>query len=262
MMKNILIIIASLLITSESIACLFASQNRLFPLGKSDEGLCVVETHLTRSLFDEKENVTIEIKPAWSGLSYFNIYDKDYNLVFSEILDTIQIFEEKHFDSIIWRTFDKGMIMARNLENFVEAQPISISFCNYQQDCETTKLYSDTINNEIGIQISEQIKHPIPFLNDSLSILTNLINHFKGNYDSSLSVKILRNNLRINSIRYFEIGDETLIIHHFGVGSQLYSDIAHDEENSISNTFKNINSSVFIEPVLHHGHGFDFYLWK
>jgi hypothetical protein len=94
-MRLILSLFLVVIKTTTSFACLSASQNRLFPLGLVSNGLCVVEMHLERTHYSEKGKNTIEIKPAWSGIGYFKIYDTNYKEVYSEILDTIGLFVEQ-----------------------------------------------------------------------------------------------------------------------------------------------------------------------
>src|SRR5690606_15971750 len=96
-MRQTLIILFLTLTTNSLFACLSASQNRLFPLGQTAKGLCVVETHLYRTEFREKDKEVIEMKPAWGGISYFKIYDKNYKEVYSEIIDTIKLFQQHNY---------------------------------------------------------------------------------------------------------------------------------------------------------------------
>lgn len=83
-MKQTLIILFFTLTTNSLFACLSASQNRLFPLGQTSKGLCVVETHLYRTEF-RKDKEVMEMKPAWGGISYFKIYRHELrrNLLFN-----------------------------------------------------------------------------------------------------------------------------------------------------------------------------------
>ena len=51
-------------------ACLSASQNRIFPLGVSTEGLLVVEFHLFRSESINKNNNKSKLEVVWGGAFY------------------------------------------------------------------------------------------------------------------------------------------------------------------------------------------------
>jgi hypothetical protein len=138
-MKQTLIILILNLTTNSLFACLSASQNRLFPLGQTTKGLCAVETHLYRTEFREDKKGS-EIKTGWGGFSYFKIYDENYKEIYSATLDTIRLFEEHHYDSIVGKTLNKGLALAKTYSDFVAAKPISISFCDYQQTCAKARL--------------------------------------------------------------------------------------------------------------------------
>lgn len=265
-MKQTLIILLFTLTTNSLFACLSASQNRLFLLGQTSKGLCVVETHLYRTEFRENEKEIIEMKPAWGGISYFKIYDKNYKEVYSETIDTIRLFQQQHYDSIIDKTFKKGLRLAEKYPDFVATKPISITFCDYQETCSKAELLFDTINNRISIRLPNKVKYDIKVLFDSTSIASNLLNYYGGFDDAELSAKSFKGNLYINSVRQFQIGNKKLTIVHIGSGQTF--ELAEGgtyppgKEYKPKFPFTDINKSVFEEPVLHHGHGFDFYIWE
>jgi hypothetical protein len=259
-MRQPLILLLLSLTSNSLFACLSASQNRLFPLGQTVKGLCVVETHLYRTEFREK------YKKAWGGISYFKIYDKNYKEIYSSILDTIRLFEQHYYDSIIGKTFKKGFELAKTYPDFVSSKPISITFCDYQKSCSKAELLFDTINNKVSIQLSNMIKYDINILFDSTSIASNLLNYFGGFDDADLSAKALVGNLYINSVRQFLIGNKKLTIVHIGSGQTFEflegGTYTAENEYKAKFAFTDISKSVFEEPVLHHGNGFDFFIWE
>lgn len=265
-MKQTLTTILFTLITNSVFGCLSATQNRIFPLGNTPKGFCVVETHFYRTEFLEPGKPIIEMKPAWGGISYFKIYDKNYKAVYSETIDTIKLFEELHYDSIINKTYKKGLQLAEKYPNFVAVKPISIAFCDYKEKCTKAKLIVDTTHNKISIQLPNSVKKEIRFLFDSTSIASNLIDYFGGFDDAELSTKSFEGKLFINSVRQFQIGNKKLSIVHIGSG------LSYDIEEALPSKqkkefnpklqFPTIDQIVFIEHVLHHGHGFDFYFWE
>src|SRR5262245_41810962 len=99
-MKKDILILLLFLDAGHLLACLSASQNRLFPLGETSQGLCMVEMRLYRTSFREKKKEAVEMNPAWGGEAYFKIYDQNYNQVYSELLDSIEVFLEHGYDSI------------------------------------------------------------------------------------------------------------------------------------------------------------------
>ena len=217
-MRYILIILSFFLISNNLFACLSASQNRLFPLGETSKGLCVVETHLHRTEFREKAKDVIEMKPAWAGISYFKIYDENYTEIHSEVIDSISLFEQVHYDSIINISFKKGFELAKNYSSFVAAEPSSITFCDYQDKCSKAKLLVDTIKNNISLQLPNKIKYDVKVFFDSTSIASNLLRYYGAFEDTELSVKSFKGNLYVNSVRQFNIGSRKLTVVHIGSG--------------------------------------------
>ncbi len=265
-MKQALIVLLFSLTTNSLFACLSASQNRLFPLGQTTKGLCVVETHLYRTEFREKDKKVIDIKPAWRGISYFKIYDKNYKEIYAEIIDTIRLFEQHHYDSIIDKTFKKGLELAKTYPSFVSAKPTNIVFCDYQENCSKAQLLFDTINNKISIRLPTKIKYDVKILFDSTSIASNLLDYYGGFDEVNISAKTFKGNLYINSVRQFQVGNKKLTVVHIGSGAAFEladgGTYPPGKEYKAKFAFTDINKSVFEEPVLHHGHGFDFYIWE
>lgn len=260
------LILLFILTTNSLFACLSASQNRLFPLGQTSKGFCVVETHLNRTEFREKDKEVIEMKPAWAGISYFKIYDNNYKEIYSEVIDTIRLFEQHHYDSIIDKSFKKGLKIAEKYPDFVFAKPTALTFCDYQEKCSKAELLFDTTNNKIRIRLPNKVAYNVDVLFDSTSIASNLLNYYSSFDDADLSAKSFKGNLYINSVRRFQIGNKKLTIVHIGSGQIFELDegetYPQGKEYQAKFEFTDINKSVFEEPVLHHGHGFDFYIWE
>lgn len=266
-MRKLLLILIFLIKISSLFACLSASQNRLFPLGQTSKGLCVVETHLFRTEYYDNNKVEFdELKPAWGGISYFKIYNNDYAEVYAEIIDTIWLFEEYRYDSIIENVFKKGLKIANTYPDFIIAKPVSIIFCDYQEKCSEAVLSFNTLKNNINIKLSNNTKYDLKIIFDTASIASNVTNYYLGFDDAELSAKSLKGSLYINSVRQFQIGEKTLSIVHIGIGQMPTDAIGKpDPQRKAYNAtfaFSDINKSVYQEPVLHHGHGFDFFIWK
>lgn len=262
-MKQILIILLFTLTTHSLFACLSASQSRIFPLGQTSKGLCVVETHLNRTELIEKGKFDPKMETAWVGKSYFKIYDTNYKEIYSSILDTIRLFAEHHYDSIIGKTFRKGLELAKSYSDFVVAKPISITFCDYQKSCSKAVLEFDSVNNNISIQLANKIRY---VLFDTTCITSNLFKYYVDLFDSDFTAQSLHEMLYVNSVRQFLIGNKKLTIVHIGSGQKFEIDEGQTyppgKEYKAKFAFTDINYSVFEEPVLHHGHGFDYFIWE
>ncbi len=246
-------------------ACLGASQNRIFPLGISEGRLCVFETHLRRTEYREKGKPVLELKAAWLGISYFNIYDDKLNILHSEVIDTINMFEQSEYLSVITKSFDRAMILAKSQEGFIQAQPESIFFCDYRKTCSHASLVFDTIKNDIGI-VFEKHEYRVNPLYDSTSIASNFLNYYSNfDYEKNLATEF-EDFLFINSVRRFQIGEESLCIVHIGSGNVFETasggTYPPGNEYEAEFPFSDIDQSVFEESVMHHGHGFDFCFWR
>lgn len=265
MLRKTLVVLLLSLVTSSLYACLAASQNRLFPLGQSSQGLCVLETHLYRREWREKGEEIPTFEVAWLGTSYFKIYDKNHNEVYSELLDSIALFKEQRYESIIGSALEKGLEKAAEYPNFVAAKPISTTFCDYQEACSKAGLLFDTGADKIAVKLQNGIAYEVKALFDTTSIASNLLDYY-GVFEEDFSAKSFEGNLYLSSIRQFQVGEEKLTVVHIGSGTFLKSSDGvpnpRGEEYEAEFEFSELKKSVFKEPVLHHGHGFDFYIWE
>lgn len=263
-MRTLLIILTFLFTSHYTYACLSATQNRLFPIGLCSKGLIVMETHLERtSYFDKKKKVEL-MEPGWLGKSFLKIYDTNHKVVRSELLDNIKLFEQKDYDRIIGLSFNKGLLLAKQISDFVIAKPTSISFCDYEPTCSKAALVFDTVQNQIFLKLPDKIKFPINVLSDTASIASNVLAWFLSFDDGGISARELKDNIFINSVRQFQIGDKKLTVVHIGCGEafELSTDPNYKpgEENKPHFAFTDIKKSIYNEPLLHHGQGFDFYI--
>ena len=202
--------------------------------------------------------------PGWSGKSFFKIYDDNYKVVHEELIQEIEMFPEYIYDSIITQIFTKGLQKANKLPNLTIAIPTSIVFCDYQQTCSMASLSFDTLKNIISVKLNDNILFPVNVMNDPKSIAENLISYFTGFDGQTIDATSLKDDLYINSIRQFQIGEQKLNIVHLGIGQtfNLTSGGVYPPGNEYKAdySFSDLSKSIFQEPVLHHGHGFDFFI--
>ncbi len=264
-MKYIFILTILILSSNSLYACLSASQNRIYPLGTTKQGLCVVETRLTRTEFRGPGVNEIKMIPSWVGVSYFKIYDAKYKEIRCDILDTIKLFKEQFYDSIIGISLNNGLLKAEKLPNFVKAKPISLLFCDFQEKCSKAEILYDTITNTISIKLPNKSTHKLTVLFDSSSIASNIIEMYTDYEDADpISAKLLMGELSLSSVRQYSIGGKKLTVVHIGAGQGF--EYLEGEEKPVSKEYQpktaynDIYKSVFIEPVIHHGHGFDFFI--
>lgn len=265
--KTALILLIILLNTSSTFACLSATQNRMFPIGMTGKGLLVVETHLQRTEYVNVDIRTEKMEPAWRGVAYFKLYDNNFNSLRIELLDTIKLFEQLYYDSIIGGLYNKGVELAKKYSDFIPAKPVSITFCDYQVRCSKASLSFDTIANITFVKLTNGKKYKVNQLHDTTSIASNVVFHFNGFGERDFTTSDLKGRLFISSVRQFKLGERKLTIVHLGTGQifELPEGGTYPpgkDEYKAKFAFNDINKSVFDEPVLHHGDGFDFAIWE
>lgn len=266
-MKKICLIFCCILTTNSLIACLAASQNRIFPLGQTSGGLCAVETQLIRTAFSEKI-------PGWSGVSYFKKYDAHWNEVYSIALDSLGLFPQSDYEQVIQKTFQKGMDLAKKNPDFIVAKPLELTFCDFCESNSSAELLFDTLQNKVMVSLRDGQSYPIDELFNPNSIASNVMDFYAGFDEQELSAKTLNGNLYIGSLRSFQIGDKHLVVVHLSVGQKSELETTDQEIRSTrkgkkdkielrqESSFTVIDHSIFLEPVLTHGNGFDFSFWK
>ena len=265
-----LLIFLCCVIKLDAVACAGAAQNRIFPLGSCPLGIVVVEVHLGRGeVLIEKEDTVeakgIDFDVAWGGISYLKIYDKNYQTVYSEVIDSIKdflAFSTPEYNSVIGKTFDKGMELAQKITDFIPAKPLSIWFGNYKKKCKKAALLYNDKENKLFVKLSNKKEYEIPFLEDKTAISAHVFSYY-GFFDEDdeetcpPEIKIPKGVLYINSVRRFDLNGQKLTIVHLGTGDFSFH---KSKEYAAKFPFNNINHSVFEEPVLHHGRGFDFFI--
>ncbi len=246
---KIILFLCFILSISPVIACLVADQNRMFPVGISPSGLVVVEVHMHRG---EKTTESYEMIPVWGGTGYLNVYDKNYKLISSKTID--EFAHTSDVEDEISQIFRKGSKLAKKIDGLIPAKPLEIYFCDYLQNCSKAQFAYDSIIQQPYVMLGNR-KYAIPILFDSTSIASNYLNYYSSFEPEDAAYM---QNLGINSVRQFQLGDQVLTIVHLGCG-QHDSD---EKEHAANFKFEKLEESIFPEYVLHHGHGFDFFVME
>ncbi len=264
-MKQAFIILIIIVASNDLYACLSASQNRIFPLGETAAGLCVFETRLSRTEYIDDGNRVYEMIPGWIGVSFYKIYDKNHNEIYAEVLDTFKLFGEDQYAKVLGPSFEKALLLAKKNQDYLAAKPVSIMFCDYQVAHGKTSLIFDTIQNKVIVEISNKTKSEVTVLFDSTSIASNVFEYLRPHLDE-FTASSIQHRLYLNSIRQFQLGDKKLTIVHIGAGQTM--ELADGgfyppgKAYKAQFPFSELSESIFTESVLHHGHGFDFYIWE
>jgi hypothetical protein len=247
-------------------ACLSASQNRIFPLGVTNDGLCVVETHMNRTHYRDSTIKADDWEAGWVGFSYFKIYDSNYKVIESKCIDTFRLFKGELHDSLLQLSFLKGLAYAKMQHDFIIATPEAITFCDFQIRCSKAKLLFSFAKNNVSILLPNNKKYPIPFLNDTLAISNSFIG-FEKYDDAAFVAADFERSMFVGSVRNFVINNRKLTVVHICSGSIV--NLANggkyppgNNERTPNILFNSIEKSVIDEPLLHHGTGFDVFIWE
>ena len=106
-----------------------------------------------------------------------------------------------------------------------------------------------------------QIHNPIQYLNSEYK--GQMAKPYKSYFDFYFEDAIVGTDLKVSSIRKYENKTHKLLIFHLGTGQEFElastGKIPIKKEFKFSEKLETIMDAVFIEPVLHHGKGFDYF---
>lgn len=263
-MKTYQIIICALLMftcTGSSWACSAADQYRLFPLGSSSSGFVFVETHLHRT--DDPNGSRYEMASKWFGKSFLKVYDATHRLISSRPIDSLGLTDKETDPEFIKNSFAKGLALAKQLPGFVAAKPVYLSFCDFQQTCKEAELRVDTLKHALFVKLRSQKEYEVTILKDTTSIAGGYVQY----YDNFNGGVLDYSDIDISSVRKYTIGAKTMTIVHLANGDKpRYTDEGAEgappkrKERTPDIAFHKLEHSMVYEPLLHHGHGFDFFM--
>lgn len=259
------LVLTIVFISYNSFACLSASQNRLFPIGMTSKGLCVLETRLFRTeLSGENKTLYDEVKliPGWGGITYLKFYNAKREELESQIIDQFPVFDEKFYLEKIESSYQKAIEIAANHKDFIPAETISFKTLDFKQKSKHINLNYDIKNNKVNLLL-DKLKYTIKELFIENSIAGNILHKLSGYDDLKINAKLFKNALLLNSVRTFKIGNKTLTVIHIAYGDSSFLPTNDTPELvDMKANFKNkkLTQTIFEEPVVHHGCGFDFFV--
>ncbi len=257
-MKKNLILLFSIVYFIQASACLSAHQNRIFPIGVSAKGLLVLEVHLDRSDDVESEDGRDVIgNPTWYGKVYCNTY-KNYELQQSDTLGILKDFKESELTEKLKPYLQQCNIRIKDLPQFVAAQKESITFYGYSAGA-GVKVISDTIKQTASVRVTPKHIANIPIFLSNFPLYQDYQSYFGEVDDTAAYVASMETGLLVGSARKYTLGKKALYIVHLESG-QLYPDPENEKKVHAAESKHFIETGLFTEPVMHHGHGFDFYI--
>lgn len=231
--------------TINSFACLSAYQFKIFPVGVADDKIVTVDFQIYRG---DEMGENDELRVRWFVRAYVSTYKQNQKLIEAIPFDSIIVKSDDYLENLkeIYDTaFAKIQTDFQSIELFT---PIYISFCNFQTKCKLIEVEGDkaTYNKK---------KYPLSIINDSLYYGFNGRFEFYDElfYDGGFGV---------SSYRIYETKTTKLIVFHLATGDG--EDYFYDRRRKKSTKehkpdfkFTDIKNTVYEEPLLHHGYGFD-----
>jgi hypothetical protein len=276
-MKIVQLFVLSLFFQSiSSQACLNTYQFKIFPVGMTSDTIVTVDMQIRRTSQSEGNRwlkLGLDSADEWTEMwmidGFISKYDKTQHLLSKEsigftfslkesYLDTLQAFYQKGYASI------HAMYPALKLFN-----PVYLSYCNFQQSCEYIKLTENALTKK-SYFVYQDRSYQLSVLEDT--------SYYGFDQSGSSAIHILK--YYANSIRVYKLDDVELVISHVATGHEIsmgwiVSDPKVAEKMEAKGEtamlvkeykpdikFADITKSVYEEPLLHHGYGFDLFIVK
>lgn len=235
-------------------SCNIADQCRLFPLGSASSGFVFVETHLYRTT-DPKGN-RFEMTPKWYGKSFLNTYDEKQQLISSRLLDSLSLADESTDRQFIQKSFHKGLKLAKQWPGFIAATPVYLSYCDFHQKCEEAELRQDSLKHTLFVKLRNNKEYEVTVLKDTSSIAERYLRYYSGFNGGHIDYS----SIDIGSVRKYRVGAKTITLVHLANGDKPEGEFSRRREHKPDVAFSRLEKSLVYEPLLHHGHGFDFFM--
>mgnify|MGYP006278291689 CR=1 FL=1 len=259
-----------------SFACLNTYQFKIFPVGVYQDTILAIDVQIRRtSQAEGADRMELGLDSVdggsemWIIKAFVSKYNKKQKLIKKEHFGITYSIGKNYLDSL-QRIYLKGFNKLNNqYPDLKQFKPVYLSFCDFQQSCELVELYNDSATDK-NFLIYEGKKYPVDIIRDSTYYAFGERVYHSGN--------IL--DLYLNSIRIYQANGYLLVISHLATGQEIgmgwiTSDPkiyeqkkAKDEPVSLAKEykprvdFKDIKQSVYEEPLLHHGYGFDIFIIK
>lgn len=256
-MKNKFKIVLLLVIglSTNAFGCLMATQERIIPLGTSENcliGIEIISNRYGEGKFGEKE--------VWNYHFTLKGFNSDYSEFLVNKLSSIKGIEPDKIEEILNNQMTKALQFCDNLDDFEILKPKEISFCDYQKDCSKLKLVESLEQLKFHIK-SKNRSYPIQYLSSSYK--GEIAKPYKEYFEFYFENAIIGTDLKISSIREYENSSHQLLIFHLGTGQEFEGattgKLPEKQEKKFNRELQTLEDAIFKEPILHHGKGFDYF---
>lgn len=250
-----LIILLILGVSTNAFCCLDARQERIIPIGTSENCLIGIEVISNRYGAGEYGQ-----KAVWDFKFRLVGFNENYSDFLIKELSFEQAIENNQVEQILSDRIEKAIEICNTLSDFELLYPKSIKFCDYQKECAKLSLIETDKNLKFKVK-GEKESHSIKFLKANYK--GEIAKPYKEYFDFYFEDAVVGKDLKISSMREFENSSFKLLIFHLGTGQEFEdletAKIPDKKEMTNDKELKTIKDAIFVEPILHHGKGFDYF---
>jgi hypothetical protein len=247
-----------IIIYNNGYSCFCAEHHRSYLLGENKDSIFVMQTELNRSDYVDRKNTFAETQPYWYGSVFLVTYDKKLNVLSKVNWAETKILPDDNFIEKLEQIRQSMIQKLNENKTFSIAIPLDISFCDFQKSCKEVQLYQDDTKEIYSLKYIGS-NYEIKALKDTSNPIFDLF------FYESYKYKSIKDKLFINSIRKYKLQKQQVIIVHLSSGSHIESS-NNSEFIPVLNPKEYVpecisifldKGTVFEEPVLTHGKGFD-----
>ena len=239
---------------SKAICCLAATQERIFPVG-TNEG-CMVGIELISNRYGGDD-----FQELWDFEISLKGYNEDYSDYVIVKFDAVKGLANEEVTDMIKQYMSQAIDYSQSLDNFDAFHPVTISFCDFQKECSSSSLTQ--IDDRLRLNYGGT-SHPIYFLDSTYKgeMAKPYLDYFEFYFDQASSV--IGEDLKISSVRRLQNTTQSIVLFHLGTGQEFKEPNTDKypikKEYEFENTLKTLEDAVYLEPILHHGKGFDYFV--
>ena len=241
---------STLLLPARAHACLVAHQYRLFPLGYSGDKLLALELDLHRDSGPELKNI------HWLGKTALVELGSSFEVSARTDLGKIRV-PDADYAEALKKTLAKALEKARGKDDFRELAGPAVAFCHLSDKCAGVK-YKVTkrgrpriaVKGKEGKVSSRGAIMPRPAKARYMAMLGL-------ETDAELAAYMADDwaGFVITTVRSYQTEQKRLLVVGLGAGNEKF---ARDDVDKLpDDRCKRVESCIYREPTLHHGHAFD-----
>jgi len=260
--KLFIILILCTCNTIISFACLNAYQFKIFPVGVADDKIVTVDFKIHRA--DNWPDD--EFGMQWFLYAYISTYEQNQKLIKATPFDSVNVKSDNYLEKLK-EVYDVAFAkIQKDFPSIELFMPKYISFCDFQKKCKLLEVdIRINYDEDIGLSIDTATvkyrnkKYELNILKDSLYYGFNGVREYYQTPNEISSYRIYETK-KIKLIAFHLAAGDLILYRAAGMIDLDEKDIPSGKEYKPNLKFKDIKKSVYEEPLLHHGYGFDAFI--